>query len=86
MNASIFYLTLRIIYLRSKIIKNIFIMKKQKLTSISLKFNKTNIANLNHIKAGAAGLSVNSSCCTGHDTCKTLTTRPDSLQGDANDN
>ncbi|QHI37174.1 hypothetical protein IMCC3317_25520 [Kordia antarctica] len=80
MNASIFHLNLRIIYFREKIIKNIFIMKKQKLNSIPLKINKTNIANLHYVKGGAEDLSAESNCCSKPNICHTITTRPDSLQ------
>ena len=55
-------------------------MKKQKLTSVSLKFTKTNVANLNDIKGGNLNLSDQSDCCSKPPLCfHTVTTRPDSL-------
>lgn len=80
MNASLFHLNLRIIYLRSKIIKNIFIMNKQKLTSISSKLKKMNIASLNYTNGGQGDVSADSVCCSKPPLClHTVTTRPDSL-------
>ncbi|WP_298417067.1 hypothetical protein [uncultured Kordia sp.] len=56
-------------------------MKKKKLTSVSLKFTKTNVANLNSINGGKLILSEESACCTKYPLClHTLTTRPDSLK------
>jgi len=55
-------------------------MKKQKLSTISLKFDKTNIANLNHAKGGAVYLSNELTCNTKVlNACHTVTTRPDSI-------
>ena len=56
-------------------------MKKQKSTTVSLKFNLTKIANLHHVKGGADDLSEESNCCTEFPYCQhTVTTRPDSLK------
>jgi hypothetical protein len=56
-------------------------MKKQQLTSINLEINKTNIANLNHVKGGAINLSNEIDCYSKPPhVCHTVTTRPDSLK------
>lgn len=55
-------------------------MKKQQLTSTSLKFNKTNIANLDSLKGRGPNLSAISDCHSKLPTaCHTITVRPDSI-------
>lgn len=55
-------------------------MKKQKSTTVSLKFKKINIASINYLKGGATGVSDESNCCSKPPIClNTVTTRPDSL-------
>jgi hypothetical protein len=77
---TLFPSNLYILYIKGKIIKNILIIKKQKFTTVSLKFNKTNVANLNYIKGGIEDLSAKSNCCTkGNIYPNSLTTTPYTL-------
>lgn len=86
MNVFNFLSNLSIIYLRKKIIKNFFIMKKLEFASTSLKFKKVSIANLMILGGADTDVSEDSSCCSEPPIClKTLTTRPDSLEAHSAD-
>jgi len=55
-------------------------MKKQELTSISLKLKKVNIATLAATLGAGPNISDQTNCCSKPPICwNTVTTRPDSL-------
>ena len=62
-------------------------MKKQKLTSIHLRFKKVTIAHLANVKGGNNRTGEESYECSEPINClPTLTTRPDSLDPDGKNN